>query len=157
MHINQNISFYRKLCGYTQEQLAERLGVTGQSVSKWENNISNPDISVLPALAKAFGIDINALFEETPNEPKQICFTELPELCYEAILPLYLKAQRTFYGIKDLESEESLQKRIAKMKTDFDFPIPKCAYMIDEFLCGRRTDCKSLWTDYKSVQANATR
>ena len=132
MYINQNIAYYRKLCGYTQEQLAERLGVTGQSVSKWENEISNPDISVLPDLAKAFGIDINALFEETPNEPKQICFTELPELCYEAILPLYLKAQRAFYGIKGLETEESLQKRIDKMKTDFDFPIPKCAYMIDE-------------------------
>ena len=51
MTINQNIAYYRKLCGYTQEQLAERLGVTGQSVSKWENEISNPDISVLPDLA----------------------------------------------------------------------------------------------------------
>ncbi len=132
MYINQNISYYRKLCGYTQEQLAERLGVTGQSVSKWENAISNPDISVLPDLAKAFGIDINALFEEIPHEPEPIGFTELPDLCYEAILPLYLKAQRAFYGIKGLESEESLQKRIARMKSDFDFPIPKCAYMIDE-------------------------
>lgn len=132
MHINQNIVYYRKLCGYTQEQLAERLGVTGQSVSKWENEISNPDISVLPDLARALGIDMNTLFAETPNEPKPICFTELPELCYEAILPLYLKAQRAFYGKKEPESEESLQKRIAKMKMDFDFPIPKCAYMIDE-------------------------
>ncbi len=34
MHIHQNIAYYRKLCGYTQEQLAERLGVTGQAVSK---------------------------------------------------------------------------------------------------------------------------
>lgn len=132
MYINQNIAYYRKLCGYTQEQLAERLGVTGQAVSKWENEISNPDISVLPDLAKVLGIEINALFDETTNEPKQICFTELPELCYESILPLYLKAQRAFYGKKEPESEESLQKRIAKMKTDFDFPIPKCAYMIDE-------------------------
>lgn len=132
MYINQNIAYYRKLCGYTQEQLAERLGVTGQAVSKWENEISNPDISVLPDLAKVLGIEINALFDETPNEPKQTCFTELPELCYESILPLYLKAQRAFYGKKEPESEESLQKRIAKMKTDFDFPIPKCAYMIDE-------------------------
>lgn len=132
MHINQNIVYYRKLCGYTQEQLAERLGVTGQSVSKWENEISNPDISVLPDLARALGIDMNTLFAETPNESKPICFTELPELCYEAILPLYLKAQRAFYGKKEPESEESLQKRIAKMKMDFDFPIPKCAYMIDE-------------------------
>jgi tellurite methyltransferase len=62
MYLNQNIAYYRKLRGYTQEQLAERLGVTGQSVSKWENEITNPDISVLPDLAKALGVDINALF-----------------------------------------------------------------------------------------------
>ena len=132
MHINQNIAYYRRLCGYTQEQLAEQLGVTAQSVSKWENAVSNPDISVLPDLAKTLGVDINTLFAETPDEPEQICFTELPGLCYDAVLTLYLKAQRAFYGVKGLESEESLQKRIAKMKTDFDFPIPKCAYMIDE-------------------------
>lgn len=64
MYIHQNIAYYRKLCGYTQEQLAERLGVTGQAVSKWENAVSNPDISVLPDLAKTLGVDINALFEQ---------------------------------------------------------------------------------------------
>jgi len=132
MYINQNIAYYRKLCGYTQEQLAERLGVTGQSVSKWENAVSNPDISVLPELAKVLSVDINALFAETPKEPEPICFTELPDLCYEAVLPLYLKAQRTFYGGKGPEPEETLQKRIEKMKKDFAFPMPRCACMIDE-------------------------
>ena len=46
MNLNQNIAYYRKLCGYTQEQLAEQLGVTAQSVSKRENELSNPDISI---------------------------------------------------------------------------------------------------------------
>lgn len=40
LSICQNIAHYRKLCGYTQEQLAEQLGVTAQSVSKWENGVS---------------------------------------------------------------------------------------------------------------------
>ena len=109
MHINQNIAYYRRLCGYTQEQLAERLGVTGQSVSKWENAVSNPDISVLPDLAKTLGVDINTLFAETPDEPEQICFTELPGLCYDAVLTLYLKAQRAFFGSKSIVGVKKIQ------------------------------------------------
>lgn len=131
--ISQNIAHYRKLCGYTQEQLAEQLGVTAQSVSKWENNISNPDISLLPALAKSLSVDINALFSDTPQDPKYVHFTELPQLCYDAVTSLFLKALRTFYyGEKGIESDESLQERIKKLKEEFDFPLPKCAYMIDE-------------------------
>ena len=133
MNIGQNIAHYRKLSGQTQEQLAEKLGVTGQSVSKWENGLSNPDISVLPDLAKTLGMDINALFTEIPAEPEQIKFTELPQRCYDALIPLYLKAQREFYGAKGVETEEHLQKRIEKTKESFEDPAwPKCAFMMDE-------------------------
>ena len=58
---NQNITYYRKAVGLTQEQLAERLGVTGQTVSKWENSISSPDVAILPQLAASLGVDINAI------------------------------------------------------------------------------------------------
>lgn len=133
MNIGQNIAHYRKLTGQTQEQLAEKLGITGQSVSKWENGLSNPDISALPELAKALGVDINALFAEHPAEPEKVKFTELPQRCYDALIPLYLKAQRTFYGAKGVETEASLQKRVAHIKEMFADPIwPKCALMMGE-------------------------
>lgn len=133
MYINSNIAYYRKLCGYTQEQLAEKLGVTGQSVSKWENELSNPDISILPELAKALGIDINQLFSETPDKSKGIGLSELPDLCYNELLSLFAKAQHTFYyGRKRVLSGEQLNKHIESLKKDFDFPLPKCAYVIDE-------------------------
>ena len=133
MYLNQNIAYYRKLCGYTQEQLAERLSVTAQSVSKWENELSNPDISILPNLAKALGVDINLLFEETPNVPKGIKISELPNLCYDALISLFAKAQLTFYhGEKKTFPNEKINKRIDALKKEFDFPLPKCAYVIDE-------------------------
>lgn len=133
MYLNQNIAHYRKLCGYTQEQLAERLGVTGQSVSKWENELSNPDISVLPDLAKALGVDINSLFAETPDVPKGVSLSELPNLCYDSLLSLFARAHYTFYhGGKSVLLNEKLNKRIESLKRDFDFPQPKCAYAIDE-------------------------
>lgn len=134
MYLNKNISFYRKHCGYTQEQLAERLGVTAQSISKWETGISNPDVAVLPDLAKALGVDIDALFVALPDEPKEISFSELPGLCYDAVLPLFLKAQRNFYGKKGVFTEENIQKKVDELKEQLGNPLPKCAYMIDE--CG---------------------
>lgn len=57
-----NIQKYRKKCSLTQEALAEKLGVTFQAVSKWENARSAPDITLLPALADLFGCYIDELF-----------------------------------------------------------------------------------------------
>lgn len=51
----------RKRLGMTQDRLAEQLGVTAQAVSKWENDQSCPDITMLPKLAEIFGISIDAL------------------------------------------------------------------------------------------------
>ena len=57
-----NIQKYRKMHSLTQETLAEKLGVTFQAVSKWENAKSAPDIAFLPMLADLFGCSIDKLF-----------------------------------------------------------------------------------------------
>ncbi|MBQ3355959.1 MAG: helix-turn-helix transcriptional regulator [Oscillospiraceae bacterium] len=59
--LGDRIKYHRKRLGMTQEQLAERMGVSAQAVSKWENNQSCPDISVLPDLANVFGISVDEL------------------------------------------------------------------------------------------------
>lgn len=132
LSICKNIAHYRKLCGYTQEQLAQRLGVTAQSVSKWENGISSPDISLLPALAKSLSVDFNALFSDIPHEPKKVYITELPQLCYDEVISLFLQAHRTFFGIKEVWTDEKLQESANKLKQDLDFPKCSCACMIDQ-------------------------
>lgn len=52
----------RKEKGLTQEAFASLLGITPQAVSKWENGIGYPDISLFPEIAKVFGSSIDALF-----------------------------------------------------------------------------------------------
>ena len=68
--LGERIKYHRKRLGLTQEQLAERMGVSAQAVSKWENNISCPDISILPELADLFGITVDELLgkEEKVHE-----------------------------------------------------------------------------------------
>ena len=62
MSIGENIARFRKLKGWTQAELGEKLGVSNQAVSKWELGMTSPDVMLLPALADAFGCYIDELF-----------------------------------------------------------------------------------------------
>ncbi len=64
--LGKRIAAQRKKLGLTQDQLAERLGVTAQAVSKWENDQSCPDITTLPRLAEIFGTSTDALLGHNP-------------------------------------------------------------------------------------------
>lgn len=63
MRIGNRIKELRKERGITQEQLAKSIGISFQAVSKWENNIALPDITLAPVLASYFGITMDELFD----------------------------------------------------------------------------------------------
>ena len=71
--LGTRIAALRKEKGLTQEELAEKLGVSSQAVSKWENDLSCPDIMLLPVLAKIFDTTTDELLsgqKETPPETR---------------------------------------------------------------------------------------
>jgi transcriptional regulator with XRE-family HTH domain len=57
----------RKALRMTQRDLAEKLNVSDQTVSRWETGASYPDVSVIPALADVLQVDIAVLFSRTPK------------------------------------------------------------------------------------------
>ena len=64
MRLSQNIAGLRHAAGWSQEELAARLDVTRQSVSKWESGQSDPSTTNLLALAKLFGVRPEELLQE---------------------------------------------------------------------------------------------
>lgn len=70
--LGKRIASLRKENNLTQEQLAEMLNVTPQAVSKWENDIACPDISLLPELAKTFNVSIDELLIGKKEEKKVV-------------------------------------------------------------------------------------
>lgn len=74
MTIGMKIAECRKALGITQSALAEKLDVTNQAVSKWENDQCYPDVTLLPKLAAIFEISIDELFDCGTRE------TVLPEI-----------------------------------------------------------------------------
>lgn len=65
--IGHNIRFFRKQKGYSQEQLARKLGITQGSVSLWEQGKNDPDTKTAIKLAQIFEVPIDSLFSEEPR------------------------------------------------------------------------------------------
>ncbi len=66
-----NISKYRKKSGLSQVELAEKLGLTYQAISKWETAKCAPDISLLPMMAELFECSIDDLFSYIPKVKRE--------------------------------------------------------------------------------------
>lgn len=89
--IGNRISKFRKAKGMTQEELASKLGVSSQAVSKWENDISCPDISLLPQLCQVLGVTSDELLTGKTNEVKMLPAEERKSLD-ELTLRVYVKS-----------------------------------------------------------------
>ncbi|MBE6108055.1 MAG: helix-turn-helix domain-containing protein [Erysipelotrichaceae bacterium] len=68
MKIGEKIKTLRKKKGYSQSDLAEKLHVSAQAISKWETNQSYPDLELIPEIASLFGIMIDDLFETSKEK-----------------------------------------------------------------------------------------
>ena len=85
----QNIIKFRKARGYTQEVLAQKLGVTFQAVSKWERGQTYPDMELLPELAATLDTDLNSLMGYVYNKRKTSLYEDayLQENYYWGLQP----------------------------------------------------------------------
>ena len=79
MSIGKRIMTLRKGKGLTQEQLAERVSVSPQAVSKWENDVSCPDIAIIPKLAEVLGVSTDELLGVKPFEPRPAAARSAPD------------------------------------------------------------------------------
>lgn len=68
--IGKNIAAYRKRCGLTQAELADKLNYSDKAVSKWERGESTPDIITLAQLAEQFGITVDELIRDPDALPE---------------------------------------------------------------------------------------
>ena len=68
--LKDNIKNFRKAKGLSQEELAIKLSVVRQTISKWEQGLSVPDASMLIQIADALDTDVNTLLGETVEEPE---------------------------------------------------------------------------------------
>ena len=70
--IGSVIKKLRAINNVSQQEMSERLGVSCQTISKWENKKTYPDISMLPEIADFFHVTIDALFQENIEDSNEV-------------------------------------------------------------------------------------
>lgn len=88
------ITALRRENGMTQLDLAEKMGVTDKAVSKWERDLSYPDVNSIPKLAEIFGITVDELMQVKSDAKTNSKDNRVPE-----IIPLALKSVALAMGI----------------------------------------------------------
>lgn len=123
MTLHERITIARKQSGLSQEQLGEKLGVSRQAVSKWENGQSNPDVAYIAEMCRLFGVSSDWLLlgiEDCAASGPERCpscqhvITSLDNFCPNCGCNIHSTNPRSynlvfnptdrFYGRKDLET-----------------------------------------------------
>ena len=82
MKFNENLKYLRKEAKLTQEQLAEKLNVSRQAVTKWESGQSLPDIQNLKEMADMFGVTMDALVGDIGTKKESVMNKKINDIGY---------------------------------------------------------------------------
>ena len=87
LQIGANIAAYRKRAGLTQAGLGTKLNYSDKAVSKWERDLSCPDISSVPKLAEVLGVSVDELMQSkaAPKEEEKGEWSRIIELILMAV------------------------------------------------------------------------
>ena len=116
MSIGKNIAKYRKEKGLTQEELGAKLGVTNQAVSKWESEVSIPDVMHLPEIANALNITLDDLYGIAKEPEKISCSADdFPAFCHQKLIKLFYYNTKMRFTHAGSSDKEQLEFQIKKL------------------------------------------
>lgn len=124
MKLNEKVREYRRIFNLSQEQLAEKMNVSRQVITKWENGEGLPEIGNLKSLSKLMGISIDYLLDESKRleyPMKRRCL----RCNIEMIEDFDIKVEGAGYGIK-ITQQGLFKDNLGKVQCTI---CPSCGYM----------------------------
>lgn len=101
MTLGENLRWLRKSAGLSQEEAAQKLYVSRQSVSKWENDQAEPGVENLKALATLYGVSMDELTGMTPPPGRSFRWTKAGDDIWAALSGLFTDVRSAFSTTKN--------------------------------------------------------
>ena len=132
MSIGKNIANLRKEKGLTQRELGEMVGVSNQAVSKWESEITSPDVSAFPLLADVFECSIDEIFEYIPKK-ERVNINILPGGSNSKELEKYLGRQIKFQLDESGSTNKLLEIMSENLSGEFELTEENVERLLDAY------------------------
>lgn len=130
MKIEEKLQLLRKQNGYSQEQLADKLGIARQTISKWENGQAVPELYGLIALSELYGVAIDRIVKE--DDECNISLKQKADVDINEIAAFLIRAKRNTYAGNGHEGKASRPD-----SHDFSYEENEYTYY-DTYLGGER-------------------
>ncbi len=125
----------------TQLQLADRLGVTDKAVSKWERDLSLPDIALIPKLADTLGTTVNDLFRGFQDECHPSRLLQVFEMSRDIRMPLHIILGFVEIAKNNYSDPEMLMKYLESIKVSGEYLMTLLNNNLREKCCPEEDPC----------------
>lgn len=105
MDLKDKLQLLRKQNGYSQEQLADKLGIARQTISKWENGLAVPELSGLILLSELYGVTIDRIVKD--NDECNVSLSPNTSADINSIVAFILLAKKNTYAAADNKTTSS--------------------------------------------------
>ena len=119
--IGSYIRFLRTQNNMTQAKLAAKLGVTDKAVSKWERDLSYPDIALFPKLADCLGVSVNDLLNESIDEGHPSRLEQIYEMSSDFRTPLHMILGCVVMAEMHIDDRELMQKYLQSIRISGEY------------------------------------
>ncbi|MDD3229823.1 MAG: DUF5680 domain-containing protein [Oscillospiraceae bacterium] len=130
MKLEEKLQMLRKKNGYSQEQLADKLGTARQTISKWENGQAIPELNGLILLSELYGVSIDRLVKN--DDQCNVAFSGNPDRNIDEIISFLISAKKNTYAANKNEDNSSRMK-----SHDFSYSDSGYKYL-DSYLGGEK-------------------
>ena len=123
--ISKYLQLLRKKHNYTQDELAKRLDISRQAVSKWETGAAIPDLEVLLKISKLYGITINDILEPNIPTKKITDFEQLSEVPENELREILKQYDMTSLVIASMGASPEINNLLEKLFPDVDYKMER--------------------------------
>ena len=119
--ISKYLQLLRKNHNYTQDDLAQKLNVSRQAVSKWETGTTIPDLSILLKLSKLYGLTINEIIEPNIQPQKITDFEQISTIPENELKEVLKQFDANSLVMASMGASPEINVLLEKLFTDIDF------------------------------------